>query len=202
MLLALCCPELHIYLLFSLSFSSWKMVNGVAFGGFVNEETPPSGINETDDFSHLAESCSKTSGSLRASELMFHISKATLCNFDHNPRLRKTKMNDARSCVAQNSNFSKTGSYFTEKMSSGFPSDVLQLFCLSAAFYLAELSPTTTRCCSCSFNLQAAYTLLSGTSVNHRVEAEQSRTSEGKPQDIFAIKYDGILLKLLICEMY
>ncbi len=31
----------------------------------------------------------------------------------------------------------------------------------------------TTRCCSCSFDLQAANMLLSGTSVNHRVEAEQ-----------------------------
>ncbi len=59
-------------------------------------------------------------------------------------------------------------------MSSGFPPDVLRLLCLSAAFYLAEPSPTTTRCCSCSFGLQAAYMLLSGTSVNHRVEAEQS----------------------------
>ncbi len=58
-------------------------------------------------------------------------------------------------------------------MSSGFPSDVLRLLCLSAAFYSAELSPTTPRCCSCSFSLQAAYMLLSGTSMNHRVEAEQ-----------------------------
>ncbi len=40
-------------------------------------------------------------------------------------------------------------------------------------FILAELSPAATRCCSCSFSLQAAYMLLSGTSVNHRVEAEQ-----------------------------
>ncbi len=37
----------------------------------------------------------------------------------------------------------KTGSHFTEKLSSGFPSDVLRLLCLSVAFYLAELSPTT-----------------------------------------------------------
>ncbi len=56
---------------------------------------------------------------------------------------------------------------------SDFPSDVLQLLCLSAAFYLAELSPATTQHCSCSFGLQAACMLLSGTSVNHRVEAEQ-----------------------------
>ncbi len=46
---------------------------------------------------------------------------------------------------------------------------------------------------SCSFGL-----LLSGTSVNHRVEAEQS-TSEGKPEDIFPIKYDPVWLKLLFC---
>ncbi len=41
-------------------------------------------------------------------------------------------------------------------------------------FILAKLSPTTTRCCSCSFSLQAANMLISGTSVNHRAEAEQS----------------------------
>ncbi len=35
-------------------------------------------------------------------------------------------------------------------MSSGFPSGVLRLLCLSVAFYLAELPPTTTCCCSCS----------------------------------------------------
>ncbi len=38
-------------------------------------------------------------------------------------------------------------------------------------FILAELSPAATRCCSCSFGLQEAYMLLSGASVNHRVEA-------------------------------
>ncbi len=32
------------------------------------------------------------------------------------------KLNDAPQYVAQNSNFSETGSYFTEKISSGFPS--------------------------------------------------------------------------------
>ncbi len=68
--------------------------------------------------------------------------------------------------MQKNSNFSETGSHFMEKMSSGFPSDVLRLLCLSAAFYLAELSSTTTCCCSRS--LQAADMLLSGTSVNHR----------------------------------
>ncbi len=53
-----------------------------------------------------------------------------------------------------------------------FSPDILQLLCLSAAFCSAELSPTTTRCCS--FGLLAAYMSLSGTSVNHRDEAEQS----------------------------
>ncbi len=62
-------------------------------------------------------------------------------------------------------------------------------------FILAELSPTTTRCCSCSFSLQAADMLLSGTSVNHRVEAEQS-------WDIFSTKYDLVLFKLLFYVMY
>ncbi len=43
---------------------------------------------------------------------------------------------------------------------------------VSAAFYLAKLSSSTTPCCS--FGLLEAYMLDSGTSVNHRVEAEQS----------------------------
>ncbi len=51
-------------------------------------------------------------------------------------------------------------------MFSGFPSDVLRLLCLSAAFYLVELLWTTTHCCSCSFSLQAACMLLSGTYRN------------------------------------
>ncbi len=59
-----------------------------------------------------------------------------------------------------------------KKAGSGFPSDVLRLLALSAAFYLVEMSTTTT--CCCSFSLQAAYMLPSGTSVNHRVEAERS----------------------------
>ncbi len=41
-------------------------------------------------------------------------------------------------------------------------------------FPLMSCDQTTTRCRSCSFGLQAAYMLHSGTSVNHRVEAEQS----------------------------
>ncbi len=96
----------------------------------------------------------------------------------------------------------KPGSYFTEKMSSGFPSDVLRLLCLSAAFYLVELSPTTTRCCCCSFSLQAAYMLLSGTSVNHSVEAEQWEDIRGKTRGHFVHKYDPVLLKLLFYAMY
>ncbi len=98
--------------------------------------------------------------------------KATICNFDRDPLLWKPKRCTLK--CRKNSNCSKIGSYFMEKMSSGFPSDVLRLLCLSAAFYLAELSLTTTCCCSCSFSLQAVCMLLSGTSVNHRVEAEQS----------------------------
>ncbi len=84
-------------------------------------------------------------------------------------------------------------------MSSGFPSDGLRLLRLSAAFHLAELSLTTTHCCSCSFGLQAAYMLLSGTSINHRVKTEQLSDIRGKPEDVFTIKYDPVLLKLLIC---
>ncbi len=73
-----------------------------------------------------------------------------------------------------------------EKMPSGFPSDALRLLCLSTAFYLVELSQTTAHCRSCS--LQAAYKLLSGTSVNHRVEAEQSWDIRGKTRGHFHCK--------------
>ncbi len=45
---------------------------------------------------------------------------------------------------------------------------------------------TMTRCCS--FSLQAAYMLLSGTSVNHRVEAEQSKDIRGKTREHFLCK--------------
>ncbi len=37
--------------------------------------------------------------------------------------------------TAQNSNSSKTGSYFMERMSSGFPSDVPQLLCLNSVIH-------------------------------------------------------------------
>ncbi len=121
--------------------------------------------------------------------------KATLRNFDQDPLLRKTKLNNACSYNAQNSNFSQIWSYFTEKMSTGFPHGVQRLLCLPAAFYFSELSPATTWCCSCSFSLQEAYTLLSGTSVNHRIEAEQS-------YNIISIKYNSVLLKSLFYVMY
>ncbi len=78
---------------------------------------------------------------------------------------------------AQNSKFSQIGSYFAEKMPAGFPSDVRRLLCLSAAFYFSGAVPSNDPV------LQEAYMLLSGTSVNHRVEAEQLL-------DIISIKYD------------
>ncbi len=51
------------------------------------------------------------------------------------PTAWKTELNNVRLYIAQNSNFSKIGSYFTEKMPAGFPSDVYWLLCLPAAFY-------------------------------------------------------------------
>ncbi len=54
------------------------------------------------------------------------------------PLLQKTKLNNAPQYSAQNSNFSKIRSYFTEKMPAGFPSDVRWLLCLSAAFYFSN----------------------------------------------------------------
>ncbi len=97
--------------------------------------------------------------------------KAILCNLDHDSCLWKAKLNDAHY-----GNFSETGSYFKEKMSSGFPLMSYNCSVCLQPFILAELLPPTVHvsCCSCSFCLQAAYMLLSGTSVNHRVEAEQS----------------------------
>ncbi len=82
----------------------------------------------------------------------------------------------------KNSKFRKTGSHFMEKMSCGFPSDVLQLLCLSAAFYFVELSPTFTWCCS--FGLPAVYMLLSGALWFQELRQSSHRTPEGKPQDI------------------
>ncbi len=87
-------------------------------------------------------------------------------------------------------------------MSSGFPPGVLRPLCLSAAFYLAELSPATTCCCSCSFSLQAAYMLLSGTSVNHRVEAEQSQDITGKTRGHFLHKIWLAFTKIaVLCDV-
>ncbi len=108
---------------------------------------------------------------------------------DCDQQLLETILSDARLYVAQNSNFNETGSYFTEKMSSCFPSDVLRLLHI---FIEASCLPTTTRCCSCSFDLQAAYVLLSGTSLNHRLRQSSRRTSEGKPEDILLVKYDRV----------
>ncbi len=44
--------------------------------------------------------------------------KATRCDFDGDPLLQKTKLNDVRYYVAQNSNFYETRSYFIERASS------------------------------------------------------------------------------------
>ncbi len=69
---------------------------------------------------------------------------------------------------------------------------VLPLMSSVLSFILAELSPTTTHCCGCSFSLQAACMLLSGTSVNHRVETGQSKDIRGKTRGYFLHKYDLI----------
>lgn len=71
-----------------------------------------------------------------------------------------------------------------EKMPSDFPTDVLQLLSLTTAFYLAELSSTSTSCCSYTFSLQAAYTLLSGISLNHISLKQSSFRTLGKPEDV------------------
>ncbi len=67
-------------------------------------------------------------------------------------------------------------------------------------FILAELSPATTRCCSCSFSLQAAYMLLSGTSVYRRIEAKQSQDIRGKTRGHFLHKiWPGFTKITVLC---
>ncbi len=87
--------------------------------------------------------------------------KATLCNFGREPSHETTILE-------------KTGHILQRKCPLVFP--LLSYDCSAhlQPFILAELSPATTQCCSCCFSRQEAYMLLSGTSVNHRVEAEQS----------------------------
>ncbi len=74
----------------------------------------------------------------------------------------------------------KLGHILCRKCSLVFP---LMSYCLQP-FILAGLSPATTRCCSCCFSRQAAYMLLSGTSVNHRAEAELSQDIRGKTRGL------------------
>ncbi len=61
--------------------------------------------------------------------------KATLCNFNHDPWFQKMKLSNAYWYVAQNSGFSRTRSYFTEKISSGSSPDVLRLLCLNSVIH-------------------------------------------------------------------
>ncbi len=61
--------------------------------------------------------------------------KATIHNFKLRPVVLKIKLNDQCYDAAQNSNFGETGSYFIEKISSGFPPDVLQLLGLNSVIY-------------------------------------------------------------------
>ncbi len=108
--------------------------------------------------------------------------------------LEKLKLNSVR-YVTQNSNFCKPGSHFTEQMSSGFPSDVPQLLCLSAAFCpqkqpCAAAAASVCRQPTCCFQEPPWLTEF------------RQRTSEGKPDDIFSIKYDPVSLKLLFCAAY
>ncbi len=67
----------------------------------------------------------------------------------------------------------KPGHILHRKRPLVFPLMSYNCFVCLQPFILAELPPAATRCCSCSFGLQEACMLLSGTSVNHRVEAEQ-----------------------------
>ncbi len=60
--------------------------------------------------------------------------KATLWNFDCDPLLRKTKLNDACYYVTQNNNFNETGSYFMENMLFG-----LFLCCSTTALSVCSL---------------------------------------------------------------
>ncbi len=82
-----------------------------------------------------------------------------------------------------------------EKMSSGFPSYVLWLLCHnsdSRKFLKATCRLPANRSCSCS----------SGSLLGTALLNCSCRTSEGKPEDIFSVKYDPVLLKLLFCVTY
>ncbi len=81
-----------------------------------------------------------------------------------------------------------------EKMSSGFPSDVLRLLCLPEVFYLVKLSPNNYPLLQLQLQLQSAGSL--HVAFRNITELRQSsrRTSERKPEDIFSIKYDPIYL--------
>ncbi len=68
---------------------------------------------------------------------------------------------------------------------------------------LAEWSTTAACCCSCSFSLQAAHMLLSGTSVNHRVEAEWSEDIRGKTRGHFFCNiWPGFTKISVLCNVW
>ncbi len=100
--------------------------------------------------------------------------KATICNFDRDPWLRRSNLTMRVNTSHKATILVKPGHILQKRMPSLFSSNVL--LCISAAFYSVELSSTTTHCCSCSIGLQAAYTLLSGTSMHHWVEALKNMT--------------------------
>ncbi len=60
---------------------------------------------------------------------------SALCNFMPWPTISQPKLNNVRYRVTQNCNFGTRGSYFTEKMSYGFPSDFLRLLDFNSVFH-------------------------------------------------------------------
>ncbi len=92
-----------------------------------------------------------------------------------------------------------------EKMSSGFPSDVLQLLCLSAVFYLAELSPKTTTAAAAASVCRQPTCCFQEPPWITELRQSSCTTSKGKPEDIFSIKKwpnfskIAVLYKVLSC---
>ncbi len=82
--------------------------------------------------------------------------KATLYNFDCDPLLRKTKLNDNILLLH----------ILQRKCPLVFPLMSSDCSVCLQPFILVELPPAATWCCGCSFGLEEAYMMLSGTSVN------------------------------------
>ncbi len=102
--------------------------------------------------------------------------------------------------VAQNSNFSKTGWYFAEKMSSGFPTTALPQLCDSRRFLKATCKLPADRSCSCNSGL-----LLGTAPLNKRLQTDRTVVGHQRENQrtFFSAKYDPVPLKFcaILCNI-